>query len=138
MHIQLDCLPCFLRQTLEAARQATNDEELQRSVMLQVCRALHFIDARRPPPAMAQQVHRIIRATLGDDPYRNLKDRMNRLGLALLRRLRRAVQAAGNPFDAAARVATAANCIDFGARSPGPLSHLVRFVESSLQMPARG
>jgi uncharacterized protein with ATP-grasp and redox domains len=138
MHIQLDCLPCFLRQALDAARQATNDEELHQAVTSRVCRALSLIDARRPPPAMAQQVHRIIRATIGDDPYSAVKDRMNRLGLKLLRRLRPEVQAAGDPFEAAARIAVSGNCIDFGARSPVPVSHLVRFVESALEMPLYG
>ncbi len=122
MQTQLDCLPCFLRQALDAARQATTDEERQRIMLYRISHALPLLDVRRSPPAAAQQVHRIIRATIGGDPYRAVKDRMNRLGLKLRQRLRPAVQAAPDPFEAAARIAIAANCIDFGARSPVSLT----------------
>lgn len=33
MQTKLDCLPCFLRQALDAARQVTDDEEVQRAVL---------------------------------------------------------------------------------------------------------
>ena len=33
MEILLDCLPCTLRQTLEAARMSTNDEQMLTGMM---------------------------------------------------------------------------------------------------------
>ena len=33
MKVFLDCLPCFLRQALEAARRVTDDERVQRAVL---------------------------------------------------------------------------------------------------------
>ena len=117
MRTQLDCLPCFLRQALDAARQVTHDEEVQRAILHQVCHALPLVDVRRSPPAMSQQIHRIIRAATGDDPYRRRKIRINRLGVALRERLRVRVALAPDPFAAACRLAIAANCTDFAARS---------------------
>lgn len=138
MKTQLDCLPCYLRQALDAARMVIDDEEVQHAVMHQVCHALQLIDVRHSPPAMAQQVHRIIRAILGDDPYREIKARMNRLGVELRERLRAQVEHATDPFDAAVRVAIAANCIDFGARSAVPDTRMVRFIEAAFTAPLYG
>lgn len=138
MRTQLDCLPCFLRQALDAARQVTHDEEVQRAIVQRTCQALQLVDVRRSPPAMAQQIHRIIRAVADDDPYRKLKERMNRLGLRLRERLRPRVEAAPDPFAAAVRVAITANCIDFGARSNVTARGITRQLEAAFDRPLHG
>jgi len=138
MQTQLDCLPCFLRQALDAARQASKDEDIHRAVLDQACAALRLVDARRSPPAMAQQIHRIIRTMIGADPYFGIKARMNRLGVKLRERLRSRVQAAADPFAAAVRLAVAANCIDFGARSHVTAQGVTRFIEAAFDRPVHG
>lgn len=138
MRTQLDCLPCFLRQALDAARQVTADEETQRAILHQVCHALPLVDVRRSPPAMSQQIHRIIRAVAGDDPYRKRKDRMNRLGVALRERLRARVEAAPDPFTAALRLAIAANCIDFATRNNITPRQITRQLEAAFDRPLHG
>ena len=138
MQTQLDCLPCYLRQALDAARQVTDDEEVQWAVLRRVCHTLQLVDVRRPPPAMAQHIHRIIRAVLGEDPYRKLKERMNRLGVALRERLRPQVAGAPDPFAAAVRVAIAANCIDFGARRNITPRSVTRQLEAAFDLPLHG
>lgn len=138
MQTKLDCLPCLLRQTLDAARQVTDDEELQRAIMDQASLALRLVDPNRSPPAMAQQIHRIIRSAVGEDPYGKINDHMNRLGVILRERLRPRVAAAADPFAAAVRVVIAANCIDFGARwglTPEEVTHRM---ESALEQPLDG
>jgi damage-control phosphatase, subfamily I len=138
MQTQLDCLPCFMRQALEAARQVTDDEEVQRAVMHRVCHALQLVDVRRSPPAMAQQIHRIIRAVVGDDPFRKLKVRMNRLGVRLREQLRSRVEQSPDPFEAGVRVAIAANCIDFGARSDVTPRRVTREIMAAFEIPLHG
>lgn len=138
LQTQLDCLPCFLRQALDAARQITADENLQRAVLHQVCHALQLVDVRRRPPEMARQIHRIIRANIGEDPYRGIKRVMNRFGLRLRGRLRPRVLAAADPFEAAVRVAIAGNCIDRGARGAVPESRQARFIEGAAGLPLHG
>ena len=138
MQTQLDCLPCFLRQALDAARQATAAEDIQRAVLIRVCDAIRHVDVRRQPPAMAQQIHRIIRATVGEDPYREIKEQMNRLGVKLRERLRERVESAADPFAAAVRLAIAGNCIDYGARSHVTARGVARTIETALDRPIHG
>ena len=71
MRVFLDCLPCFLRQTLDAVRFVTNDEQIHERVVRQVLELVNNIDAGQTPPAIGQQIHRVIRrATENVDPYR--------------------------------------------------------------------
>lgn len=138
MQTKLDCLPCLLRQVLDAARQVTDDEEVQRAVMDQVSQALRLVDSQRSPPAMAQQIHRIIRATIGENPYGEINDRMNRLGVAMRERLRARVAAAPEPFVAAVRVAIAASCIDFGTDWSLVPREVTKRLEAALDLPLHG
>jgi len=76
------------------------------------------MDLRRPPPALGQQIHRIIREITGeDDPYHEVKERFNQLALILYPELRKRVERAGNPLEAAVQLAIAGNIIDFGVNS---------------------
>lgn len=136
---RLECLPCLLRQALDAARLVTDDEELHHSVMLRACDVFRLIDVRRSPPFLAQRIHRIIRAVVGnEDPYRAIKSEMNRLCVQLLRPLRERIAAAPDPFSAAVRVAIAGNCIDNGPRSGPSARHVKAFLTSALDRPLVG
>jgi hypothetical protein len=76
------------------------------------------LDVEQSPPAVGQQIHRIIRDITGDaDPYLRIKHRFNDHAMALRDRLRQRVESAEDPFDAAVRLSIAGNRIDFGARS---------------------
>ena len=78
----LDCIPCFLRQALDAARLVTDDEAIHERVLREVLRAARDMDLRQSPPAMGQRIHRLIRNLTGQsDPYREVKRRHNRLAL---------------------------------------------------------
>jgi hypothetical protein len=112
-----DCIPCFLRQALEAARFATHDPALHSRIVLQALGAVAAIDLSQPPPAAIQTIQRLLRQTTGvDDPYRDAKKRFNRLALELLPECVAQVRRARDPFATAIRFAIAGNVIDLGAK----------------------
>ncbi len=118
MNTHLDCLPCFLRQSLEAARSVTSDIDVHERIMRDVLRMTADMNLDRPPPILAQVVHRRLRELMGGrDPYLAAKTRFNRLALAALTELRKTVRAACDPLRTAARLAVAANAIDMGVSS---------------------
>jgi uncharacterized protein with ATP-grasp and redox domains len=120
----LDCIPCFLRQSLEAARNISDDGRLHEQIIREVLRMAADLDLKRPPPWVAQLIHRRLRELTGvDDPYRAAKERFNRLALAMLPALRERVKRDPHPLLAAARAAIAANVIDLGAKSDLALEH---------------
>lgn len=118
MNTYLDCVPCFLRQSLEAARNVTPDVGIHESILREVLRMAADLDLDRPPPFVVQAIHRRLRDLTGvRDPYLAAKTRFNDLALAVLPKLRETVRGAADPLLAAARLAVAANAIDMGASS---------------------
>jgi len=114
----LDCVPCLLRQALEAARNSTDDTAVHERIVREVLTELSTSDLSMSPPAVGQRVHRRLRELTGvADPYREAKDRFNQLALDLLPGLRKRVAAAPDPFTAALKMAIAGNVIDLGANS---------------------
>jgi len=111
----LDCFPCFLRQALEAARMAGADEERQRMMLDSTMALLRDVPLESTPPAIGNQVHRIVRQLTGNgDPYAAAKAESTREALRLYPRLRALAAEDGDRLERATRIAIAGNVIDFG------------------------
>ena len=50
MRIYLDCIPCFIRQALDAARLATEDEQIHEKVVREVLCLASDLDMSQSPP----------------------------------------------------------------------------------------
>ena len=139
MNIYLDCIPCFLRQSLEAARNLTNDARVHEQIVREVLKLTADLDLDQPPPRVARHIHRRLRELTGvDDPYRAAKDRFNRLGLAMLPEIRERVRRDPRPLLAAARAAIAANVIDLGAKSDLGVEHVCEALLSACTTEVHG
>jgi len=118
MNIYLDCIPCILRQSLEAARNVTEDSCVHEQILREVLRLIAELDLDRPPPFVGQAIHRRLRELTGvNDPYLAVKSHFNRLAMEALPELTSIVRQAEDPLLEAARCAVAANAIDMGVAS---------------------
>ena len=139
MKTTLDCIPCFARQALQAARFATDDPQVQETVMRAVLREVAEMDMNQPPPVMAQWVHRRLRALTGSpDPYRSAKDDFNRLALELLPAMERQIALATDPLALAVRYAIAGNAMDLGPSMNVSVAQLRHSIETVLDSPFEG
>jgi len=119
MQTYLDCIPCFLRQTFDAAKLATDNEQIHEQVVRQVLRLAADLDMSQSPPVLGQQIHRLIRELLGtEDPYRKMKKRLNELVLRLHPYLCKLIAKSKDPLETAIRLAIGGNIIDFGVLGP--------------------
>jgi uncharacterized protein with ATP-grasp and redox domains len=110
-----DCLPCLVRQAVEAARMSTPDEALQERILREVLQAMTAMDLLESPPLTARRTHQIIREYAGvDDPYLDGKNFSNQVALKLLPEMREKMRTAVDPLEMAVRLAIAGNIIDFG------------------------
>ena len=84
MRTYLQCVPCFVRQTLEAVQMASDAPAVHEQVMRQVLHRTSQMDLGDSPPIMGQAIHRIIKQITGvTDPYRDAKRRLNAFALRL-------------------------------------------------------
>jgi len=133
MRIFLDCIPCFVRQALDSARLATDDEQIHEKVVREVLRLAADLDMSQSPPVIGQQIHRLIRKLIGNtDPYRELKQRFNRLALELCAELEERLRTSEDPMETAVRLAIAGNIIDLGVKTSIAESDIERIINDSL------
>lgn len=115
MQTYLDCIPCLLRQAIEAPRMLAASEAVQETVVRKILSELSTSDFTQPPPVLAQSIHRHIRMLTGvKDPYKKIKERFNTLAISMLPELEKKVAQAQHPMATAVRLAIAGNVIDMG------------------------
>lgn len=115
MKVNLDCIPCFMRQALEAARMATDDERLQEDVLRSTATLMANICFTSKPPEIAHKVHALVREITGNsDPYKRVKEHDNTMALKLYPKLKEFVEESDDRLYAAVKLAAAGNIIDYG------------------------
>jgi len=123
----LDCIPCFFKQALFAARLVLDDENQIKHVLDRIGMLLPEILPYSSPPETGRKIYRIVREVTGvEDPFKALKEQSIAKALQLYPDLRLAVQQASDPLEMAARVAIAGNVIDFGANPDFELERDIR------------
>ncbi len=115
MKTSLDCIPCILRQSLDAARLVSTDTTVHEQILRDVLLWAGNMDLDQSPPAIAQRIHKKLRQITGiNDPYRQAKDKLNNLALELTPAFRAQIEAAEDPLLMAVRLAIAGNMMDMG------------------------
>ena len=116
MKLNLDCIPCFQRQILQAVRFVSDDEGLQEQVLRESMRKLLELPWDSTPSEMANEVHKVVRElTNVRDPYAKVKRDSNDQVLKLYPMIKTMVEESDDPLKAAIRIAIAGNIIDYGA-----------------------
>ena len=139
MHTALECIPCFARQALEAARFVTDDPAVHERILRDVLRSAAEMDLAQCPPVVAQRMHRHLRRLTGvDDPYRVVKDSFNRMALDMLPDLSARVHQAADPLGMALRLAIAGNVIDLGVNGGLTEDEVRQAVAAALDEPFHG
>ncbi len=118
MKTYLECIPCFVRQALEAARDLGLDDEAAGSLLRRTLGLALRLDWNVPPPVMGRDIHRLIREVMDDaDPYLRRKISDTDIALGLLPRIEEAVTDSAHPFLTAVKFSIAGNSIDLGAKT---------------------
>jgi damage-control phosphatase, subfamily I len=117
MNIQLDCIPCSINSYLRLVKAGDIPEALHEPMLRRLLSLLSTIEYNQAPPIIGRKMHKLIREILQNpDPYRQIKDKYNRMMLELYPDFKNLVKKSENPIDMAMRLAIAGNVIDFGAQ----------------------
>lgn len=132
----LQCTSCFLRHSLDAAREATTSDGVQRRIMAAVLREAVRHLPHFSPPRLGREIHRLVREYTGNpDPYRQVKALYNQAAMGFYARLKNLVEESQDPFASALRIAIAGNIIDFGSRRIEEEIKLMPVIEDCLARP---
>lgn len=129
----LGCLPCVIRQALEAAVRATTDETQHEEVLRKATLAVSSFPLDQPSPVMIGAIHKIVRDVTGqDDPYREAKEICNRNAMSLYPQMKTLIRQSQDPIETALRLAIAGNVIDFVVDPDADRSNIMMAVEDAL------
>ena len=110
MKARVGCVPCYLKQALSAAREVTDDPELQLKVLRAVAEEAPYYSLEATPAENSTYTLWIVNKLLNcADPFRLKKSRYNQLALEAYERLREIVDTSENGLRTAVKIAAACN-----------------------------
>jgi uncharacterized protein with ATP-grasp and redox domains len=114
----LDCIPCFFKQALDAARLAGAGPAVQKKILNELSREVLKFKLQSSPPEMGRILYGLVKKiTKRPDPFKELKQKSNEFALALYPRLKDKVNNAKDRLLVAVELAIAGNIIDYGVKS---------------------
>ncbi|MFW5995983.1 MAG: damage-control phosphatase ARMT1 family protein [Halanaerobiaceae bacterium] len=114
MKIEMDCIPCLLRQLLEAGRMATDDKELIREFINEYARQIPEMNGRLSP-LISGQFHKIVKNRTGvEDPYAEIKKKNIEMALSHFEDVRKVVENSDDPLLGSLIMSAMGNSLDAG------------------------
>jgi damage-control phosphatase, subfamily I len=115
MKANLECIPCFLKQTIEASRMSTDDVQKHEEAVKEVMAFLQKESLHASPPEISKHIHQIIRSvTKNKDPYLSVKKKANINAAKAYHTLQEKMRQSSDPLETAINLAIIGNVIDFG------------------------
>lgn len=115
MKTYLDCIPCFMQQTLRAGRLATDDEFKIKKLLDDTGDLIKQLSMEKTPAEVGEVIYAKIREITGiDDPYKEIKAKSIAEAKAMIPDLKTILEKSDNRLITAIRMAIAGNIIDFG------------------------
>ena len=118
MKTYLECIPCFFKQALEAARLSGANNRTQKRILDAVALNIPKFPLSSSPPEMARVIHGIVKKiTTKNDPYAKIKEKSNKLALRVYPKLKEKIARSRDRLLTAIELAIAGNIIDYGVKS---------------------
>ncbi|MFW6237967.1 MAG: damage-control phosphatase ARMT1 family protein [Halanaerobiales bacterium] len=114
MKIEMDCIPCLLRQTLEASRMATGDEGLIRDILNEYAREIPQMNGELGPHISGRFQEIIKQKTGVDDPYLEVKKNNIEMARFFFEEVQEVVDRSQEPLLGSLIMAAMGNSLDAG------------------------
>lgn len=114
MNSSYQCIPCFLRQSIEAISKITQDPCVTEKCIRRILRETSEFDFSKSPPEMGQVIHQILREESGNpDPYLKIKNQSTQYAAEMVHEASISIRNSEDPFTTALYYAIAGNVMDF-------------------------
>ncbi|AFM39449.1 hypothetical protein Desaci_0382 [Desulfosporosinus acidiphilus SJ4] len=115
MNVVLDCIPCYIKQTINTLAQTDISEDEMREIIHQTLPLFPQLDPQGTPAENSTIVLRKVNELLGNkDPFHEAKKESNELALKLLPQLKERIKQSSDPLMMSLKIAVAGNIIDMG------------------------
>ena len=118
MKTYLDCIPCFYRQALDAARIAGADEIIQKKIIDELSQLIPNFSLEIAPPEMGRAIYSLVGKISGvKDPFKEIKENSNKFALKLYPKLKQEINNSEDRLLTAVKLSIIGNIIDYGAKN---------------------
>jgi len=118
MKTYLDCIPCFYRQALDAARIAGTDEIKQKQIVDKISQLIPDFPLEASPPEMGREIYNLVGKISGvKDPFKEIKENSNKFALKLYPKLKQEINNSEDGLLTALKLSIIGNIIDYGAKN---------------------
>jgi uncharacterized protein with ATP-grasp and redox domains len=118
MKLHLECIPCYVRQALDAVRMVTDDKEIQEKVLRESLITASKFDTEDIGLMVQAKIQNIVKKVdTKNDPYKKVKKKFNNICLEMVDEIRSIIESSDDPFESSLRIALAGNIIDFGPKA---------------------
>lgn len=118
MKTYLDCIPCFYRQALDAARIAGTDEIKQKQIVDKISQLIPDFPLEASPPEMGREIYNLVGKISGvKDPFKEIKENSNKFALKLYPELKQEINNSEDGLLTALKLSIIGNIIDYGAKN---------------------
>ena len=118
MKTYLDCIPCFYRQALDAARIAGADELIQKKIIDELSQLIPNFSLETAPPEMGRAIYSLVGKISGvKDPFKEIKENSNKFALKLYPKLKQEINNSEDRLLTAVKLSIIGNIIDYGAKN---------------------
>ncbi len=118
MKLYLDCLPCFLRQVLEASRMVTKDVNLHKKILKESIEVIKNFENFKTPPELARRIHSIVKSyAKNPDPYKEIKNKSIKMAKQLYTPLKDFLNKQQDRLYWALKISAVGNVMDYGVYS---------------------
>ena len=118
MKTYLDCIPCFSRQALDAARIAGTDEIKQKQIVDKISQLIPDFPLEASPPEMGREIYSLVGKISGvKDPFEEIKENSNKFALKLYPELKQEINNSEDRLLTAIKLSIIGNIIDYGAKN---------------------
>lgn len=115
MKVTAECIPCYLRQCINALDKGEIEKEKQTDIIYKVIGEIPNLDKEKSPAENSTIIlHRLVEIIGGKDPFAKAKKESNQLALSLLPKLKQLIYQSKDPLFTALKLAVAGNIIDLG------------------------
>lgn len=119
MKTYLECIPCFFKQAVAAARLANLSEDIQEKIVIELAQNVEasFVSSHSPPEIVRMVYNIVNKHAKTEDVYNQIKKQNNELALSLYPKLKQRIKESENKLLLATELAIAGNIIDYGTKN---------------------
>jgi len=117
MKTSIDCIPCFYKQAITAAKFANCDELTHRRIIDELSKIVACLDMNNPPPVIGRSIYRLVEKISNcPDPFNSVKEKANILAKRVYPKLLYWLNHSEDRLLTAIDIAALGNMIDYGAQ----------------------